>query len=209
MKNVLVLMIVSLFIGCTKKGEEAKKDSEVQKSYVISQEDKKNSERDKKNNVPPPFIPVGISMGSNLIIDEYSNIYYYQTNKIGGGCSTGMENDTIPRFIDINPKDLIKIPKDCMERFIDENVMTKEKRKQILIIASQKDTIKDQPFLNFFKNINVSMYVVRRTTQEEDTVLYYKKKDIFYDSKYIKWDKSRIKFPEHIKFAKRPTETAN
>lgn len=192
MKNVLVLIMVCLFFACNRK-----EDSEVQKPYIISQEDRKNCERDKKNNVPPPFIPNGISLENNLIIDKNSNIYYYQKNRSTDIlCNYGMENDTIPKFIDLQPKDLIKIPKDCIDKFIDVNVMTKEKRKQILIMASQTDIIKDQKFLSFLYNTKVPTYVIRRTTQEEDTVLSYKKKNAFYYSDEIKWDKSRIKFPK-------------
>jgi hypothetical protein len=197
MKRVVVLILISLFFGCNKK-----EDSEVQKPYIISQEDRKNSERDKKNNVPPPFIPNGISLENNIIIDKHSNIYYYQRNKRGVFCNYGMENDTIPKFIDLQPKDLLIIPKDCMAKFIDENVMTKEKRRQILIIASQTDTIKDQKISSFLYHIKVPTYIIRRTTQEEDTVLSYKKKNAFYYSDEIKWDKSKIRFPDQVKFAK-------
>lgn len=196
MKKVVVLIMISLFFGCNKKAEVVKEKITIPKSYIISQEDRKNSERDKKNNVPPPFIPNGISLECNIIIDENSNIYYYQKNKKGVFCNYGMENDTIPKFIDLQPKDLIKIPKDCIDKFINENVMTKEKRKQILIMASQTDTIKDQKFLSFLYNTKVPTYVIRRTTQEEDTVLSYKKKNAFYYSDSIKWNKTKIKFPD-------------
>lgn len=147
--------------------------------------------------MPPPFIPNGISVESNIVIDENSNIYYYQKNRRADIlCNYGMENDTIPKFINLQPKDLIKIPKDCIEKFIDENVMTKEKRRQILIVASQTDSIKNQTIVSFIYNLKVPTYVIRRTTQEEDTVIYYKKKNAFYYSDEIKWDKARIKFPK-------------
>ena len=197
MKKAVVLIMIGLFFGCSKKAEVGKEKITIPKYYIISQEDRKNSERDKKNNVPYLIIPTGISLESNIIIDENSNIYYYQKNRRADIlCNYGIENDTIPKFIGLQPKDLIKIPKDCIEQFIDENVMTKEKRKQILIMASQTDTIKDQKFLSFLYNTKVPTYVIRRTTQEEDTVLSYKKKNAFYYSDEIKWDKARIKFPK-------------
>lgn len=202
MKKIAVLIMISLFFGCNKKAEVVKEKITIPKSYIISQEDRKNSERDKKNNVPPPFIPNGISVESNIIIDENSNIYYYQRNKRGVFCNYGMENDTIPKFMDLQPKDIIKIPKDCLKKFIDENVMTKEKRRQILILASQTDSIKNQTIVSFIYNLKVPTYVIRRTTQEEDTVLSYKKKNAFYYSDSIKWDKSRIRFPNQVKFTK-------
>lgn len=192
MKNVVVLIMISLFFGCNKKSE----NSIVQKPYVISQEEREFKARIKNDNVPYVIIPVGISVESNLVIDEQSNIYYYQrTRSIGFGNDYRMENDSLPRFLNLQPKDLIKIPKDCIEKFIDENVMTKEKRRQILIIASQTDTIKDHTIVSFFYNLKVPTYVIRRTTQEEDTVLKYKKSNEYYDSNSIKWDKSRIRFP--------------
>jgi hypothetical protein len=209
MKKVLVLIMVCLFFACNRKEDVAKEDSEVQKPYIIS---KKKREISSKNNSipPPPPIPGWFVYGTNtFIIGKDSKIYYFQRNRAALRCGTGSENDTIPHFIDLQPKDLIKIPKDCIDKFIDVNVMTKEKRKQILIMASQTDIIKDQKFLSFLYNTKVPTYVIRRTTQEEDTVLSYKKKNAFYYSDSIKWDKTRIKFPENIKFIKRPTETAN
>lgn len=45
--------------------------------------------------------------------------------------------------------------------------------------------------------------IVRRTIQEEDTVLKYKRNDeSYYSSDDIKWDKTKIKFPEEVKFVK-------
>ena len=109
-------------------------------------------------------------------------------------CDYGMENDTLPEFLDLQPKDLIKIPKEALKRFVDENVMNREKRRQILVIASQNDTIKDITSLKFLRNTRVPTYFIRRTTQEEDTVLQYKKTKIYYYSDSIKWDKTKIKF---------------
>lgn len=45
-------------------------------------------------------------------------------------------------------------------------------------------------------------YFIGETTQEEDTVLKYKKNNESYYFENIKWDKTKIKFPEYIKFAK-------
>lgn len=198
MKKVVVLIMISLFFGCNKKVEVVNKDNEVQKPYIISEEEMKLKEKIKNNNnIAYIIIPNGVSVESNIIIDENSNIYYYQKNRSTDIiCNYGVKNDTLPEYLDLQPKDLIKIPKDYIDKFIDENVMTKEKRKQILIMASQTDTIKDQKFLSFLYNTKVPTYVIRRTTQEEDTVLSYKKKNAFYYSDEIKWDKSRIRFPK-------------
>ncbi len=100
-----------------------------------------------------------------------------------------MEKVTLPHLLDLQPKDLIKIPKDCIEKIIEDNVMTKEKGKQILIVASQKDSIKDREFLKFLHHMKVPSYIIRRTTQEEDTVLHYKKTNQYYNSNDINWNK--------------------
>ena len=194
MKKVIVLIMISLFFECNKKSE----NSIVQKPYVISAENikiQKYSDSLKSSKSEIKLFPLeGFYGECNLIIDRNGDILYFQNKNEVRMCGTGMENDTIPEYLDLQPKDLIKIPKDCIEKIVNENLMNKEKRRQILIVASQTDTIKDQKFLSFFYNMKVQSYIVRRTTQEEDTVLYYKKKDMFYDSKEIKWDKTKIKF---------------
>ncbi|MFN7676451.1 hypothetical protein [Flavobacterium sp.] len=94
----------------------------------------------------------------------------------------------------MQPKDLIKIPIESLEKIVNENVMKKPNNRRILIIASEKDTIKVKGFLKFYYNLKVPTYFIRRTTQEEDTVLHYKRTDKYYYSNKIKWDKSKIKF---------------
>lgn len=207
MKKVLGLIIVLLLFGCAKKGEVAKESDVILKPYIISQEYREFKLKIKNNKFPYVIVPFGISVESNLIIDENSNMYYYQrASSVGFGNDYHVKSDSIPKFLDLNTKDLIRIPNNCIKEFVDENVMTKERRRQILIIASQKDTIIDQKFLKFLHYLKVPIYVVRRTTQEEDTVLRYKKVNKYYDYQNIKWDKSKIKFPENIKFVKRPTD---
>lgn len=190
--------MVSLLFSCNKKEKLQKGDSEAQKPYIISAENIKNQKYSDSLETSGSEIKVfplkGFYGECNLIIDRNGDVLYFQNKKSVRICGTGMENDTIPEYLDLQPKDLIKIPKDYIEKFINVNVMNKEKRRQILIMASQTDTIKDQKILSFFYNIKVQAYIIRRTTQEEDTVLYYKKKDVFYDSKDIKWDKTKIKF---------------
>jgi len=105
-----------------------------------------------------------------------------------------MGNDTFTHLLKLQPKDIIKAPKDCINKIINENVVTKEKRKQILIIASQNNTIKDREFLKFLHQMKVSTYIIRMSTQEENNVLQYKSTNQYYNSDKIKRDKNRIKF---------------
>lgn len=197
MKNTLSLLFCFTLLCCNKKSEQ-KISNNYEKMYVISQEDENiKKEIDSINSIRKNgkfALPrKGFYHESNLIIDKNNFVYYYQGRYIPTFCSYGMENDTLPHFLDLQPKDLIKVPKDCIDKIINENVMTKEKWKQILIIASQNDSIKDREFLKFLHHMKVPAYIIRRTTQEEDTVLLFKRTNKYYNSDEIKWDKKRIK----------------
>jgi hypothetical protein len=208
MKNVLLLLMVSLFFACNKKEEVAKEYNAVQKPFVISEFYKQLKEYDKYYTdsngrkiavPPPPSIPMGLIYGTNnFIIDKDSKIYYFQrNNEIGFMCGTGLENDTIPHFISLQPKDLIEIPNNCIADFVKINY--KKEARNFTFISSELDTLKSKSYFDLIKAIEMALenrdsYFIGRTTQEEDTVLYYKKKDVFYDSKDIKWDKTKIKF---------------
>jgi hypothetical protein len=193
MKNIWTLLICFTLLSCNKKSKQ-KTSNNSEKVYVISQEDIKAKVHFDSLKTNPPYVPKGVSCESNILIDKNNFVYYYQRRYIPTFCNYGMENDTLTHFLDLQPKDLIKIPKACIGKIINENVMTQEKRRQILVIASQNDTIKDLDFLRFMHQMKVPSYVIRRTTQEEDTVLHYKKTDKYYRSDEIKWDKKQIKF---------------
>jgi hypothetical protein len=72
--------------------------------------------------------------------------------------------------------------------------LTKEERRQILVIASQKDTISDTEILKFLYTLKVPTYTIRRTNQEEDVVLHHKTNNLNYSAEEIKWDSTKIKF---------------
>ncbi|RZJ55735.1 MAG: hypothetical protein EOO44_02175 [Flavobacterium sp.] len=195
MKKVIAGFIVCLFLlNCSKK-ESIKK----RQTYIISYEDKKRQEYfdslAKSKNTTFAFPPKGFYGESQLVIDKDDNLYYYQQNYIGVRCGTGMENDTLPHFLDLQPKDIVRIPKENLNGFLSENILYKDKKRQVLTIASQKDTIKDISFLDFLIKNRLETYVIRRTTQEEDTVLKYKKNNHYYYSDDIKWDQDRITLP--------------
>jgi hypothetical protein len=208
MTRVFIGFIICLFLlNCSKK---ANKTAVKNKPYVISYEDQKlqkhlDSLKNNKVNIVPPPSTKGFFYGeSQLVIDQKGDFYYYQKEYIQIFCSYGSENDTIPHFLGLKPKDIIKIPQKHLNDFIIENILTKEERRQILIIASQTDTIKNDCFLNFLKSSIIKTYHIRKTTQEEDTVLKYKKNnDEYYNFENIKWDKTKIKFPEYIKMQKK------
>lgn len=191
-------MICFLFWNCCKKEKTAVKN----KQYIISYEDRKlqnyiDSLKKNKSNFAV-FPRKGFYSEHQLIIDKKGNLYFYQKEYFMELCSYGSENDTIPHFLGLEPNEIVRIPQKNLTDFLSENILTKGKDRQILIIASQKDTIENTSFFEFLKTKNIGTYIIRRTTQEEDTVLKYKNntnKHIYYYPDSIKWDRTKIKFP--------------
>lgn len=198
MKKVIIGFIICflLFLNC------GKKENILQNTpYVISKHDiiSNISNKPKNKNIPPrPPIPAWVVYGTNtFIIDNNSKIYYFQREDIDHVCVSG-PIDTIPYFINLQPKDLIEIPPNALSDFIKLN--HKDNFRNLTFISSNLDTLKSENYFILIKAIESSLkqkdlYFIRRTTQEEDTVLKYKKNNNLYSSEDIKWDKNRIQFP--------------
>ena len=190
-------MICFLFLNCEMKKE---KTAVKKKQYIISYEDQKlqnyiDSLKKNKTNFAA-FPRKGFYSEHQLLIDKKGNLYFYQKKYFMGLCSTGSENDTLPHLLRLQPKDIVKISQKNLTDFLSDNILDKKKDRQILIIASQNDTIKNTSFFDFLNNKNISNYIIRRTTQEEDTVLKYKtNNEHYYYPDSIKWDKNKIKLP--------------
>ncbi|OXB05842.1 hypothetical protein [Flavobacterium pectinovorum] len=201
MARIFIGLIICFFLlNCNKKEKQ-----EENFPYIISQENHEIIHD--KDTMPAPLPPPGwLVYGTNtFIINSDSTAFYFQQKGIGSVCGTPTA-DTIPYFINLQPKDIIEISNKNIYDFIKLNY--KDDFRNQTFIASQSDTLKAKVFfelnksLNFFKR-DRDFVVIRRTTQEEDTVIYYKKNNKYYNSENIQWDKSRIKFPEHAEFAKR------
>lgn len=191
MRRIFIgFMICFFLLNCSKKGEKL---VEKNKFYIISSENRKFLQNLKKGNIP--LTPKGFYGESQLLIDKKGNLYFYQKKYFLELCSYGKEKDTLPHFLDLQPKDIVKIPQNCLNDFLSENILAKEKNRRILIVASQNDTIKNTSFFKFINKNHLQAYVIRRTTQEEDTVLKYKTNNDYYYSDSIKWDQTKIKFP--------------
>lgn len=192
MRNLFLFTLLFSVLGCSKK----ETSEEEVKPYIISEKEREN----KKKDFPIPPIPPFYGT-NNFIIDKEGNIFYFQFREVGSFCGFGLENDTIPYFIDLQPEDLIKIPNSSISDFVESNL--RKGSRNFTHISSQSDTIKSENALKLLKAIgkyfyvgDKDIYIIRRTRQEEDTVLHYKKENKYYSSEDIKWDKSRIKFTE-------------
>lgn len=196
MRNLFLFTLLFSVLSCAKK-ETSEEDV---KPYVISEFKRKtnNMYKNPSKDFPPP--PRNFSYGSNnFIIDVKGNIYYYQTKFVVDFCGTGMRNDTIPYLDNLNPEDIIQVPSNAIVEFVALNV--KRGFRNFTHIASQLDTLNSQNSIELLKNVDKisyrddnDVYIIRQTTQEEDTVLHYKKENKHYAAEDIKWDKSRIKF---------------
>ncbi|WP_281637141.1 hypothetical protein [Flavobacterium marginilacus] len=188
-----VLLICLLFFNCKKEESEQKNIS-----YIISKE---NKERIKGNYIipPPPPIPGWLFYGTDTFIINSDTTAYYMKNKgVGFVCGT-MTADTIPYFADLNPRDLIEISNKNIFDFIKLNY--NDDFRNATFIASNSDTIDSEIFFDLYKALNIfkkdrDFIAIRRTTQEEDTVIFYKRNNKTYYSGSIQWDKTKIKFPK-------------
>ncbi|WP_291285862.1 hypothetical protein [Flavobacterium sp.] len=203
-KPFVALMTCFFLLNCVKKEENI---IEKKKPYIISYEDDKFEKYCDSINTHTSggFLPLRKSFYgvSQLIIDKKGNLYFYQKRYLLNPCSYGSENDTLPHFLDLQPENIVKIPQASLNYFLSENILNKDKNRRILIVASQNDTIKNTSFFDFINKNQLHAYTIRRTTQEEDTVLKYKKNNTSYYSDDIKWDKTKITFPKHLKFVKK------
>lgn len=188
MKRIYIGFIVCFLLCNCKEGENQQDNI----SYVISVENRKLLSELKKKKIPTPLS--GFYSYNNIIIDQKGDFYFYQKEYTPWHCIPS-EGDTIPDFFNISPIEIIKIPNNSIADFINQNVSNKNEMKRILIVASQNDTIKNSIILSFLNQNSLGHFEIRRTTQEEDTVLKYKKNNLYYNSENIKWDNERITFP--------------
>lgn len=193
-KFFIGFIVCLLLLSCSKKKENT---TIKNKPYIISQEN--NRQIINGDTITPPPIPGFLVYGTNtFIIDFDSTIYYFKRGDVGHICGNWSENDTIPDYINLHPKDLIKIPDNLISEFVKLNY--KDKFRNLTFISSKVDTLKTKNYFDLVKAIKLSLkerdkYFIRRTTQEEDTVLKYKKNNEYYNSENIKWDDKRITFP--------------
>jgi len=191
-------MICILLSNCNKK-ENPKKNI----PYIISQ---KTHVLINNDTVSSPPIPGWLVYGTDtFIINSDTTAYYFQNKEIGFICGTP-DADTIPYFSDLHPRDLITISNKNIYDFIKLNY--NNDFRNATFIASQSDTLNSKMFFDLYKSLKKferdrDFISIRPTTQEEDTILYYKRNNEYYNSSNIKWDKKRIKFPEYIEFVKK------
>ncbi|SEN48407.1 hypothetical protein SAMN05444671_1667 [Flavobacterium sp. CF108] len=188
MRRIFIgIAVCLLLLNCNSKESEKENNP-----YVISIEKIKLLNELKKKNIPPP--PSGFYSYNNIIIDQKGDFYFYQKEYTPWHCIPS-ERDTIPDFFNIKPIEIIKVPNNSIVDFIKQNVANRNEMKRMLVIASQNDTIKNNTLFSYLNENQLRSFSTRRTTQEEDTVLKYKKNNEFYNYEDIKWNPDRIILP--------------
>lgn len=203
-----VLLLCFLFFESCSKKETVIDEVYIIKSKVKTPVKEHYNSKNEKTLPPPPPYP-GFYGLTNIIIDKQGEFYFYQREYDFIWDCIPEENPT-PDFIDLKPIDLIKVPKNSIVDFLKENISPDIKKNNgAFIIASQLDTLKTKEFINLMRYVNNTMksqiriYLIRKTTQEENVVLRFKKNDSVYDSDEIKWDKDSIKFFDEVNFKKK------
>lgn len=160
-------------------------------------------------NEPPPVPPVKTYyLAFNFLVDASGEIFYYQRQSYRWICGTGLDWDTPPPFIDLQPKDIIHIPDSNIQDFIKLNVFTVDSPDRTVSIALLKDTIRSiqlSKIIAVLKDTsNHATWLLRKATLEELVVFEHKRNQAYYDSNGIKWDSTRIgfapNFEDMIKF---------
>lgn len=208
-KKILAVLLLSaiFFESCQKKETITDEIFIINSTIKTPVKEYYNSKNEKISLPPSPPSPRFYGL-ANIVIDKQGEFYFYQREYLPIWNCIPEENPN-PDFIDLKPIDLINIPENNIVDFLKENTSPSIKKNYgALIIASQGDTLKTKEFINLMHFINdteksqIRMYIIRRTTQEENVVLRFKKNDSVYDARIIKWPKDSITFLDEISFSK-------
>ena len=204
--KIFLPCLLTVFISCSQK------PTRTNDVYIVPQRQK--PQVDTTPNEPPPLPPIQTYyLTTNFIIDTSGEVYFYEQPQYGWFCGTGFNWDTPPEFINLNPKVIFHVPINSITYFIKLNVLSLDSNDRRVAIGSVKDTIQSIGLSKILAacndNSNKIRWTFRKTTQEENVVLNFKKLNRRYNSEDIKWDSSKIWFPlkidSSIKFT--PPET--
>jgi len=135
----------------------------------------------------------------NFIIDSIGDIYYFGLE--GGEWGVQTYNH-VPGFVNLRPYKLVQIPSNSIIAFLKCNVLHDQRNEANISIASQRDTINSKGFSELYEFLKDSTgnrrFTVRMTTYEEDMAVYLKKGLYTKHPECIKWDTTRIHYPQWL-----------
>ena len=190
MKNLLVIFL-ALFSGCIQP------ENNSNNLFIVPVRSLQFN-KTQRNELPPPIQIQSYYLRYNFIIDIDGKVYFYQQEIDGSYCGIGIEWNTPPSFIDLRPNDILEIPSEQIEQFIKSNILYLKNSERLFAIASTADTIFSAGLYKIFivlkDTSNHIDWVFRKTTQEENVVLRYKKNNKTYYAEEIKWDSTKTLF---------------
>ncbi|WP_330443616.1 hypothetical protein [Flavobacterium sp. C4GT6] len=207
MKKVIFILFVILG-SCKEAKHTDEKDITYYNTEAIQEKNEREylvklkEFRDKDSGgIEPVLIPYFYDdqyySNHNFIIDSLNYIYYFYQPRayIPLYCGTGLDQGPFPApFIKLYPKDIIDIPADDFETFFKSKVMDSQKTEErmYIYISSQKDSFQSAEVNQIFKKLEGDKknrrIICRRTTQQENIVLQYKKSGEPYNPDTIKWN---------------------
>ena len=134
----------------------------------------------------------------NFLIDSLNDIYYYQLDLSIPQCAAAIEEDRVqPPFIGLQPQNIVRVPRIDLKEFIQLNVLSIKDQHKYVSVASEYNL--HGQMLNELRRLLIIesphiLHSTRHFTQEERVVLSYKKSYKPYNSYYVAWDSSKIRF---------------
>jgi hypothetical protein len=177
-----------------------KRENEVkpirQEYIVISKEDSLSNAYDKKNKIPRPFVPQELKWYTDLVVimDSNDKVYVYQTERKSSNEEAKFDN---PNYIGLRPEYLTTVDSKDFVSFLKNNndifgiFPNNENVINPFYIASETDTIKNVAISNLNKALSEeksqTIYLLRKTTEEENAVLKFKRNQRSFEPKKINW----------------------
>lgn len=215
MKNIILLLIIFTFCLTS---HSCKKDKNLNWFFITD----KTSDRDSVRNIGSEGEKIRyISTKKNwytpfvILLDSTDKVYIYQTELINKNpiikhsfyedekCSDFTE---FSNYIGLIPEQLLEFESNHFIEFIKNNQDVFEfdtinhGNTSFFTIASNKDTIQNAAFYDLKNLITIKKRykrshvcgLVRKTTEEENVVMYYKRRNIEYHPEKIKWSTNFI-----------------
>jgi hypothetical protein len=210
MKQLYFSIFISTILILTScKREEIKKGY-----YVISKQDSINKayvyDEKSKTPPPPPPAPQWFKWYADIvfIMDSKNKVYVYQTENI---FKYNYKNDKAkklifdyeyPNYIGLKPEYLITFDSNNFISFLKTNndifeliSNVDDSKRKFFYIVSDSDTIKNPALYELekvLKNERRVFYLIRKTTEEENYVLKYKRNKHIYIPESINWSDNFI-----------------
>jgi len=187
------VIIICSFTNC--KRENTVKP--IKEEYiVISKEDSISKAYHKKNKIPKPFVPQEFKWYTDLVVimDSKDKVYIYQTERKSSNEEAKFD---YPNYIGLRPEYLTTIESKDFVLFLKNNndifgiFPNKENVINPFYIASETDTIKNVAISNLNKALSKeksqTIYLLRKTTEEENVVLNFKRNQKNFEPEKINW----------------------